>query len=214
MRMCNCFENVKAAKKNSELNDSFAAARIEQMPPKRATSAMSQVSRLAIEAVEHDEGKKWQTTWNNDAGGTNVANWKKFSVPRKVSGDPMLAKDAQIKEQIRSSSSASNRSNSLTYNIANSRPLSAMDRPASSLDSIQSTLERLKEWCDQGLMDIDEWVLHCFRDLLTTRRTAFPVTITCRVLQVQARKGQDPVQALGGLPRLPPLAGSRVGVRP
>lgn len=156
--MCMCFENIKASKKSSELNDSFAAAQcLDALPPKRATTpSLSAVSRLPINEIGQTDDKKWQTVWNNDAGGLSVANWKRFNVPRKVTGDHMLAKEVQIKGQVRSGSSASNRSNSLSFNVGNSRPVSAMDRPTSSLDTIQSTLERLKDWCDQGLMDANE----------------------------------------------------------
>ena len=159
--MCTCFENVKASKKSSELNDSFAAAQcMEALPPKRAsTPALSSVPKLSINLSGqsgHTEDKKWQTNFNSDASGLNVANWKKFNIPRKVGGDQTLAKEVKIKEQVRSGSSASIRSNSLSFNVGGSRPASALDRPASSLDTIQSTLERLKEWCDQGLMDAEE----------------------------------------------------------
>jgi hypothetical protein len=159
--MCACFENIKASKKSSELNDSFAAATcMEALPPKRtSTPALSSVPKFAINTFGQSgipEDKKWQTNFNSDASGLNVANWKKFNVPRKVAGDQLLAKEVKIKEQVRSGSSASIRSNSLSINLGGSRPASAMDRPASSLDSIQSTLERLKEWCDQGLMDAEE----------------------------------------------------------
>ncbi len=169
MRLCACFENVQASKKSSELNDSFAASQSQDAPQQRYWSPST--------GSEQDDGHKWQTVWNNDARGLSVPNWKRFKVPRKVSGDHSVAKESQLKTQIRAGTAFGERSGGLTYNVMSSRPgsvlnrpasalsgsvlsrpQSALDRPASSLDSIQSTLERLKGWRDQGLMDIDEYV--------------------------------------------------------